>query len=314
MTPLARVLITAPHFTERHLKSLAERFIVDNDPLGRWYTEEELFDAIPSYDAVVAGLDPFPRRVIERGERLKIIARRGIGFDKVDLAACKEKGVYVTNTPVPDEHQAVAEFAVALLLDAVKNVTRAAGSMKRGLWERRAFLGRNVEGMTVGIVGLGNVGKRVARLVAAFGARVVYYDPYVSSDEFRSVSLEELFSTADAVSVHLVKTPETVGLIGAELLGSMKPGGVLVNTSRSEVVARGALEGALASGRLTAALDVFDREPPGEDPLLRLENVLPTPHIAAYTAESFDGIDGACARNVIRVLEEGGRPDYVVNP
>ena len=314
MIRLARVLVTAPYFSERHLRTLRERFDVDNDPLGRWFTEGELLASISKYDAVIAGLDPFPRSVIEKAERLKIIARRGIGFDKIDLAACKARGIFVTNTPVPDEHQSVAEFAVALLLDASKNVTRSVNSLRKGSWERRAFIGRNIEGMTVGIVGLGNVGKRVARLVTAFGAKVVYHDPYVDSEEFKAVSMEELFSSADAVSVHLIRTRETEGLIGAELLGRMKPGSVLINTSRSEVVASEALRSAVASGKLTAGLDVFEREPPGDDPLLGFENVLPTPHIAAYTAESFDDIDGACAGNVVKVLEKGERPDFVVNP
>ncbi|MDG7012857.1 MAG: hypothetical protein JRN46_01355 [Nitrososphaerota archaeon] len=313
MIRLARVLITAPSFTARHLRTLQARFAVDDDPLGRWYTEEELLGAISKYDAVIAGLDPFTRRVIEKADRLKIVARRGIGYDRIDLAACKARGIYVTNTPVPDEHQAVAEFAVALLLDASKNITRSVNSLKNGSWERRAFVGRNIEGMTVGIVGLGNVGTRVARLVTAFGADVVYYDPYVSSKEFKAVTLPELFSSADAVSVHLVKTPETVGIVTAELLGRMKTGGIVVNTSRAEVVDRDALKDAVASGRLKAGLDVFDREPPRDDPILGFENALTTPHIAAYTVESFDAIDGACAVNVVRVLEEGDEPDHIVN-
>lgn len=252
--------------------------------------------------------------MIEKADRLKIIARRGIGFDKVDLAACRLRGIYVTNTPVPEEHQAVAEFAVALLLDACKNVTRSASSLKGGSWERKAFLGRNVMGMTVGVVGLGNIGKRFAQMVAALGANVVYYDPYVTSTEFRAVGLRELFSSSDAVSVHLAKTPETEGLIDSELLEGMKPGSILVNTSRSEVVVPGALRAAVAKGRLTACLDVFEREPPGDDPLLGYENVIPTPHIGAYAAESFEGIDRACADNVVKVLERGEKPDFVVNP
>ena len=313
MIRLHRVLITAPWFTKRHLESLEERFEVTANTKTRWFTEDELVGMIGGYDAVIAGLDPFTDRVIAEAGRLRIIARRGIGYDKVDLAACKRRGIFVTNTPVPEEHQAVAEFTVALLLDVCKNVTRSANSLRSGSWERGAFLGRNIEGMTVGVVGLGNIGRRVAKILSGFGAQVIYHDPYVHSSEFKGVGLQELFSSADAVSVNLVKTDETQGLITPELLGSMKPGSFLVNTSRPEVLVPGALKRAVEGGRLTVGLDVFDREPPEDDPLLGFESVLPTPHVGAYSAEAFDAIDRTCVSNVVKVLE-GAKPEYVVNP
>ena len=311
---MPKVLITAPWFTKIHLERLSRRFSVTTNTLKRWFTEEELVDVIADYDAVIAGLDPFTNRVIERADRLKIVARRGIGFDNVDLKACKKNKIMVTNTPVPEEHQAVAEFTVALILDVTKNVTKSACSLKNGSCEREAFLGRNIKGMTVGVVGLGNVGRAVARLISAFGANVIYHDPNVDSKEFEAVGLPELFSRSDIVTVHLPKSRETARLIGSALLGRMKSGSYFVDTSRAGVVVHDDFLESIRSRRIVAAaFDVFDIEPPVGDPLLTFDNVLTTPHIAGLTVESFDQIDNVCVNNVIRVLEGRGNPEFVVN-
>ncbi len=293
---------------------MKERFPITSNTLKRWFTEDELIQIINDYDAVIAGLDPFTERVIEKAERLEIIARRGIGYDNIDLGACKRKGIIVTNTPVHEEHQAVAEFTVALILDVTKNVTRSSNSLKKGSWAREVFIGRNVQGLIVGIIGLGNIGRIVARIMSAFGTRVIYYDPYVDSKEFKSVDLSELFALSDVISVHLPKTEQTTHLITSKYLNKMKQGSYLVDTSRSKVILHRDLMNAIKSGRIvSAAFDVFDEEPPLHEPLLGFENVVATPHIAGLTKESFGRIDDVCVSNVIKVLEEKGKPKFVVS-
>jgi D-3-phosphoglycerate dehydrogenase len=308
-----KVLITAPWFTKQYLDLLKERFDVTANSMKRWFTEEELLGIISDYQAVIAGLDPFTSKVIERAHNLKIIARRGIGYDNIDVESCKRRQIVVTNTPVPEEHQAVAEFTVGLILDAAKNITRSSNSLKSGSWERGAFQGRNIKGMTIGIVGLGNIGRMVAKIISAFGANVIYYDPYVKNPKFSAVDIDELFSKADVVSIHLPKTVETDHLIKSDLLDKMKQGSIIVNTSRSIAVVQEDLLKALRSGRISAALDVFDQEPPlHNDPLLELENVVATPHIAGLSVESFNAIDETCVNNVISVLKGRKAPKFVV--
>jgi len=314
VTSLSEILITAPWFTKECLERLKERFSVTTNILKRWFTEHELIDIIAHYDAVIAGSDPFTAAVVEKADKLKIIARRGIGYDNIDLAACKRRQILVTYAPIPEEHQAVAEFTVALMLDLTKNITRSNNSLRKGSWEREAFRGANIKGKTVGIVGLGHIGRIVARTISAFGANVIYHDPYVSCSEFKAVDLLELFSAADIVSVHVPKTNETEHLITSKLLGRMKPGSFFVNTSRSTAVVHDDLLMAIRSRRIAAAaIDVFDQEPPLHEPLLGLDNVVTTPHIAGLTSEAFSAIDNLCVNNVIKALEGKGKLEFILD-
>ena len=305
------VLITAPWFTKSQLERLSKHFQVASNKMQRWYNEEELARIIPGYDGVIAGLDPFTSKVFEKASKLRIIARRGIGYDNIDLKAAKKRNVKITVTPVPEEHKAVAEFTVSLILDLLRNITSADSSLKSGSWERAKFVGRSIDEACIGIVGLGHIGRKVAKMVRKLGARVLYYDPYVVSKEFKSVSsLGELFRRSSVVTLHVPHTNETHKMVSYQLLSKMKRGSYLVDTCRAEVVHKPDVLRALKIGILAgAAFDVFDREPPERnDPVLKMKNIIATPHIAAGTVTSFSKMDEVCVNNILRVLVQDKEP------
>jgi len=308
-----KVLITAPWFTSSSLERLKKNFEVTVNTKKTWFSEEELMEIIPEYDAVIAGLDPFTSSIIEKAKKLKIIARRGIGYDNIDLEACRKKGVIVTITPVPEEHLAVAEFTVGLIIDLVRNITFSSISLKSGSWERQAFLGKNIKDLTVGIIGLGNIGRNVARILTVLGAQVIYYDPYVEDKSYRKVDLETLFRESDVITIHVPKTKETIGMVNKRLLSLMKKGSYLVNTSRAEIMVEEdviwALENRILKG---VAVDVFKDEPPRHDLLAFRKDVITTPHIAAFTERAFEAIDNLCVENIENVLLYGKEPKYRV--
>lgn len=311
MIPFKRVLITAPWFTKTCLDDLKKNFDVTQNRKKTWYTESELIDIIGQFDAVIAGLDDFTPSVIQKASNLKIIARRGIGFDKIDLPSCRERGILVTNTPVPEEHLAVGEFAVGLILDVIRNITASHISMQSKSWEREAFVGRDLANSTVGILGLGNIGGTTARILKAMGAQVIYCDPYVDDNRYRKVDVETLFRESDVISVHLPKTHETMGLVNESKLSLMKKGSFLVNTSRGEVLNDKDIVSALDNGILRGvATDVFSEEPPEDCVLLFRNDVLATPHIAAFSENSFLHIDTICVENVTNVLLNGTLPKF----
>lgn len=309
--PFKKVLITAPWFTKSCLDGLMKNFEVTQNTKKTWFTESELVETISQYDAVIAGLDAFTPSVIRKASNLKIIARRGIGYDKIDLPSCRERGILVTNTPVPEEHLAVAEFAVGLILDVIRNITASHISLQNKSWEREAFVGRDLANSTVGILGLGNIGGTTARILKAMGAQVIYCDPYVNDSRYRKVDLDTLFRESDVVSVHLPKTHETMGLVNTSRLSLMKRGSFLVNTSRGEVLNDADIVSALDNGILRqVATDVFSEEPPEHNLLLSRSDVIATPHIAAFSENSFLHIDTICVENVTNVLLNGTLPKF----
>lgn len=270
-------------------------------------------EIIGQYDAVIAGLDSFPAEIISKAPHLRIIARRGIGFDKIDLEYCKRKGIAVTNTPVPEEHLAVAEFAIGLIIDVLRNITISHVSLQKQSWEREAFLGRDLMTSHAGILGLGNIGGTTAGILKSMGVKVSYCDPYVTDDRYRKVDIETLFRECDLISVHLPKTPDTVGMINARLLSLMKKGSYLVNTSRGEAFNELDVVKSLENGTLRGvATDVFSEEPPHNSLLLSRKDVIATPHIAAFSENSFLKIDTICVQNVHRVLLENLEPMFRV--
>jgi D-3-phosphoglycerate dehydrogenase len=286
---------------------------VDVNSSDKWFMEEDLVKIIQDYNAVIAGLDFFSERVIERANKLKIIARRGIGFDKIDLVSCRKKGILVTNTPVSQEHQAVAEFTIGLIFDVIRNITPSSQSLKNGSWERAKFLGQGLTDITVGILGLGNIGKRVAKLLTGLGNHVIYTDPYVNDPTYEKVDLQELFRQSDVVTIHVPKTSETVGMVNRDVLSLMKKGSSIVNTARGEVINLTDLIDYVNNGTIkSVALDVFDVEPPNYIDKMRGEHYLTTPHIAAYTSISFEKIDEICYQNVLNALLGTGEIKFLV--
>ena len=310
-----RVLVTEP-LSDRGLEVLRQEHEVDvrTDLAGGGLAE-----AVPGYDAlIVRSQTRVDGAVIDAGANLRVIARAGIGLDNVDVEAATRRGVMVVNAPQSNILSA-AEHTMALLLALARNVPQADGSLRAGEWSRERFQGVELHGKTLGIVGLGRVGTMVAQRALAFGMRLIAFDPYVSRERARDLSIElmpdlgALLVQSDFITVHLPRTAETEGLIGERELALMKEGARIVNTARGGIVDEGALEAALRSGRLGgAALDVFAEEPVTEHPLFGLPNVVVTPHLGASTREAQDKA-GVAIAEMVRLALRGEFVPYAVN-
>jgi D-3-phosphoglycerate dehydrogenase len=247
---------------------------------------------------------------------LKVVARAGIGLDNVDVAAATERGVMVVNAPTSNIVSA-AEHAVALLLAAARHIPAADASLRDGQWKRSKFTGVEVAEKTVGVVGLGRIGLLVAQRLAAFDVVLLAYDPYIQPGRaaqlgVRMVSLDELLRESDFITIHLPKTPETVGLIGAAELATTKRGVIVVNAARGGLVDEAALADALKSGQVGAAgIDVYAEEPCTDSPLFELPNTVVTPHLGASTTEAQDKAGTAVAHSVRLALQGEFVPDAV---
>jgi D-3-phosphoglycerate dehydrogenase len=252
--------------------------------------------------------------VFKHGPKLKVVARAGVGLDNIDVPAATANGVMVVNAPTSNIVSA-AEHAVALLLAAARNVAAADASLRAGEWRRSAFNGVELAGKTVGVVGLGKIGQLFAQRIAAFDVQLIAYDPYVAPARAAQlgidlVELDELLRRADAISIHLPKTAETLGLIGARELSITKPGVLIVNAARGGLVDEEALAAAIRSGHVGGAgIDVFAAEPCTSSPLFELPQVVVTPHLGASTAEAQDRAGTDVARSVLLAL----RGEFVPN-
>lgn len=310
-----RILVTEP-LAEAGLALLREEHQVDVRPE---LAGGGLAEAVVAYDAlVVRSQTRVDAAVIEAGRNIKVIARAGIGLDNVDVETATRRGVMVVNAPQSNVISA-AEHTMALLLAAARRIPQADAALRSGVWERERFEGIELHGKTLGVVGLGRVGTMVAQRALAFGMRLIAFDPYVPRDRARQISVElmpdlaALLVQADFVTVHLPRTPETVGLIGDRELRLMKPGAVVVNTARGGIVDEDALVRALREGRLAAAgVDVFEHEPVTEHPLLALESAVVTPHLGAATREAQDKA-GVAVAEMVRLALRGEFVPYAVN-
>jgi len=300
----ARVLVREP-IAEAGIELLRERFDVDVDFDG------DLAETIGRYDAlIVRSATKVTRDLIERGERLKVIGRAGVGVDNVDLEAASERGIIVANAPQSTVISA-AEHTIGLLLALSRNIPQAHAAVKSGAWERARFGGLELAGKTLGLVGFGRIGQQVARRALGLEMRVLAYDPYVAPDPFRALgveragSLDEVLAAADFLTLHLTLSDETRGLLGREQLARAKDGIRIVNVARGELVDEAALAEALDSGKVAgAAIDVFAAEP-YSGPLLAHENVVVTPHLGASTEEAQDRAGVIVAEQVAAALEGG---------
>ncbi len=278
---------------------------------------ESLLGAIGDADAIlVRSATKVDAEALAAAPRLKVVARAGVGLDNVDVKAATQSGVMVVNAPTSNIVSA-AELAVALMLAAARHLSPAHAALKNGEWKRSRYTGIELYEKTVGIVGLGRIGVLVAQRLSAFGMSVIAYDPYVQAGRaaqmgVRLVDLDTLLAESDFMSVHLPKTPETAGLIGADELARVKPSLVLVNAARGGIVDEEALYDALKTGRIAAAgLDVFAKEPCTDSPLFELENVVATPHLGASTDEAQEKAGVAVARSVRLALAGELVPDAV---
>jgi D-3-phosphoglycerate dehydrogenase len=277
-----------------------------------------LLPALADVDAVlIRSATTIDGEALAAAPRLKVVARAGIGLDNVDVPAATARGVLVVNAPQSNIVTA-AEHALALLLSVARHVPAADASLRSGQWKRSAFTGVEIAEKTVGVVGLGRIGQLFAARIAAFGTTVIAYDPYLQPARAASlgvtlVDLPTLLSSADIISIHLPKTPETLGLIGAAELATVKRGVLIVNAARGGLIDEQALADALRDGRVGGAgIDVFVTEPPGADhPLVGLPNVVVTPHLGASTVEAQDKAGTAVARSVRLALRGDFVPDAV---
>ena len=276
-----------------------------------------LLSAIADADALlVRSATKVDAEALAAAPRLKVVARAGVGLDNVDVRAATQAGVMVVNAPTSNIVSA-AELAVALMLAAARHVSPAHAALRNGEWKRSKYTGIELYEKTVGIVGLGRIGVLVAQRLSAFGMTVIAYDPYVQAGRaaqmgVRLVDLDTLLAESDFMSVHLPKTPETLGLIGDDQLHRVKPSLVLVNAARGGIVDESALYAALKEGRVAAAgLDVFATEPCTDSPLFELDNVVATPHLGASTDEAQEKAGIAVARSVRLALSGELVPDAV---
>jgi D-3-phosphoglycerate dehydrogenase len=277
----------------------------------------ELLPAIADVDAIlVRSATKVDAEALAAARRLKVVARAGVGLDNVDVKAATQAGVMVVNAPQSNIVSA-AEHAIALLLACLRNVAPASVALKAGEWKRSKYTGIELTDKVVGIVGLGRIGVLVAQRLSAFGTRLIAYDPYVQPARaaqigVRLVGIEELLREADIITIHLPKTPETLGLIGASELASTKRGVVIVNAARGGLVDEQALADAIRSGQVGAAgIDVFATEPCTDSPLFAFENVVVTPHLGASTDEAQEKAGVAVARSVRLALSGEFVPEAV---
>ncbi len=313
---MARVLVTEK-IAERGLDLL--RRAGHQVDVQEGLDPEGLLAAVPGAHAlVIRSATTVTGEVLAAGSDLVVVGRAGVGLDNVDVATATERGVMVVNAPTSNI-LSVAEHAMGLLLAQARNIPQAHAALVAGRWERSRWEGVELHGKVLGIVGLGRAGSLVAQRALAFGMRLIAFDPYISAERARAMgvelrSVEEVFAEADFVTIHTPKTPETVGLVGRDLLAKAKPGIRIVNTARGGIVDEEALAEAIRDGVVAgAALDVFAVEPPpAGSPLRGLEQVILTPHLGASTEEAQDKAGVTIAEQVLLALA-GDFVPYAVN-
>jgi D-3-phosphoglycerate dehydrogenase len=299
-----RVLVSDPVPDEAVLMMKNEGIQVD---VITNLSQEELIKTIPEYDAlVVRSGTKVTKEVIEAGKKLKIIGRAGVGVDNIDVEAATQNGIVVANAPGGNTIS-TAELTLGMILAVARRIPQAVSSVKSGRWERKKFLGTELRGKTLGVVGLGRVGYEVAKRARYFDMIVIAYDPYISEEKAREIGVElvdfqELLRRSDFITIHVPKTRETTKMFSKREFELMKDGVYLINCARGGIVDENALYEALKSGKISgAALDVYESEPPNGNPLLKLDNVVTTPHIGASTREAQISVGLTIAEEIINV-------------
>ncbi|MDQ2826068.1 MAG: phosphoglycerate dehydrogenase [Actinomycetota bacterium] len=312
---MVRVLVSE-ELAERGLTRLRDEGHEVDVRLG--LSPAELLEAVRGAAALIIRSETqVTAEVLGAGTDLVVVGRAGIGLDNVDVAAATRAGVMVCNAPLSNIVTA-AEHTMALLLSSARNVAQADAALKQGLWQRSKWTGVELHGKTLGLLGLGRIGTLVAQRAYAFGMRLVAWDPWMSPDRARKLGvelleLEEVVRQADFISIHLLKTPESVGLVGEDLLAHAKPTLRIINVARGGIVDETALAAAIAEGRIAgAAIDVFAKEPTTESPLFGLPSVVVTPHLGASTVEAQDKAGETIAEQVSLALA-GEFVPYAVN-
>jgi D-3-phosphoglycerate dehydrogenase / 2-oxoglutarate reductase len=315
-----KVVSTSPSFgyyVAEPVEFLKSRgFDVVLAPQGKKWSEKDLMEAAREYDAMIVGFEKITAPVLQAAERLRIITKHGAGVDNIDVPIASEKGIVVTSAPGANS-DAVADLTIGLFLSLARTIPFADRSVREGKWPRLAGLQLNEK--TLGIIGLGQIGKKVAKRASGFDMKVLVYDvvqdqAFAQQSGVRYVPLEELLTQSDFISIHVPLIPSTHRLIGERELGLMKKQAFIVNISRGNIVDEEALHRVLKEGGIRgAALDVFSQEPPVGSPLFSLDNAILTPHMGGYTLEALRDTGMICVRNIVDLFE-GKRPQFIVNP
>ena len=321
MKPLreCHVLVTPTSFTKADpaLQARLEQTVsrVTYNTTGKPLSSEALAAMLPGVDGYIAGLDVIDAHALAAADSLQVIARYGVGVSNVDLDAARARGMIVTNTPGANS-KSVAELTIALMLDVLRGVLIAAQDTRQGGWMRTS--GLSLEGKTVGLIGLGAIGREVARRLQGFDCTIIASDvawdaAFVERHSIRMLPLEELLPLADVISLHVPVLASTQGMVNASFLAQMKQGSILINTARGELVDETALLQALQSGHVRGvALDAFQTEPPGAgNPLLALPQVIATPHMGAHTDGATYAMGSMAVEECLAVLA-GAAPRWRV--
>jgi D-3-phosphoglycerate dehydrogenase len=314
-----RLLVTPTSYgkNDARLKTELEALVgeVIYNPTGKPLTSAEVAALLPGIDGYIAGLDVIDADSLKTADKLKVIARYGVGFDNVDLEAAKSKNIVVTNTPGANS-VSVAELALGLILALARQIPEAVDAVHQGKWPR--YSGVSLEGKTIGILGLGAIGKQLARRLAGFDCKILAFDPYADKqfaldNQITLAEMDQVIGASDFVSLHLPLLPETRGIVDEAFLSKIKKGAYLVNTSRGEAINEDALLKSLQSGHLKgAALDAFIVEPPDPNhPLLALPNVIATPHLGAQTDGATSNMGWLAMKDCLAVLKDE-KPFYRV--
>ena len=282
---------------------------------------ETLLKEISGYDALmVRGRTKAVKEIVEAGAggSLKVIGRAGIGVDNVDIEIAAKHGIPVVNAPT-GATASVAELAIGHMLALSRHLSKADMTMKKGEWVKKQLKGNELYGKTLGLVGCGNIGRMTGKLAQAFGMNIIGYDSFISKENMRKDMIEkiddlaDLMGKADYISLHLPHIPKTHHIVNKQMISKMKPTSYIINCARGGTVDEKALYDALKNGKIAGAgLDVYEREPPNDSPLLQLDNVMLTPHIGANTKEGQIRAGTVCAEQILKVLD-GKEPDFCVN-
>ena len=316
MSKKYKALVTDPSVHAAGIDLLQE--VAEVTVLPKGASQAQLEAAVAEVDGILVRTLSVTESLLKAAPNLKIVARHGVGYDNVDLAACTRHGVVATITAQANAIS-VSEYALGLMLSLSRKIVSANGDIRGGLWDRSLAVGGELHEKVVGIIGFGRVGSRLARLLSGFEIEVLTHDPYidpaVTAGWATPVDLATLISRADYISLHVPLNAETHNLIGAEELAQMKSSAILINTSRGGVVDEAALYQALRNQQIVgAALDVFEQEPlPADFPLAQLPNCLCTPHSAGQSTEALVRMAVDAATSILRVWR-GEMPELVINP
>jgi len=272
-------------------------------------SEEEIVQEIREFNAVIVRSKPaITQKIIDAGVNLRVIGRAGVGLDNVDVKYAESKGITVVNTPGAST-ESVAEHVFALLLSKARDIPRADRAMREGRWIKKELMGTELKGKTFGIIGFGRIGSRLGEIAAAFGMKVLAYDVIDISERAREVgaevcTMDSVLNQSDFITLHVPLLPSTRNLISEKEIEKMKPEAVIINTARGGVVDEKALHKALSENRIQAALDVFEEEPPTGSPLLTMDNIVFTPHVAGSTEEAQRRAGIEVAQKVVEALTQ----------